>query len=93
MMSAVDDLPLEPNDQEYETNYVFHDVEVSAASELAMLIVFRHTPFGVWIPRSQTRDGTTVKRRGDVGNLVLSGWICVKTDLVGHEDDCHSYYV
>ncbi len=35
----------------------------------------------VWIPKSQLRDGTELKERGDVGLLVIPEWLAEEKGL------------
>ena len=56
----------------------FDDVEVLAATEKAMLLLF-HGNEEHWVPRSQIEE-SDVSEKGDKGTVVLSTWI---TDKIG----------
>lgn len=68
-----------------EPDVTLENVEVIRDSEKAMLIAYKDEEY--WIPRSQTRDESTVKKKGDKGKLVISAWIAGEKGLKDSESD------
>jgi hypothetical protein len=72
-----------------ETWYSFRLVRVREQTDKALLIRLHRGPVRPreqWIPFSQMGPGTTVKRRGDTGTLVLTSWICNQKGLTQYAD-------
>ncbi|MBA2708700.1 MAG: hypothetical protein H0U59_12920 [Gemmatimonadaceae bacterium] len=58
---------------EDQPDVTIEGVEVTVATAKALLV----TKDGKenWVPLSQLKDGTTVKKRGDKGRIILPAWL------------------
>lgn len=68
-----------------EPDVTLEPVEVKRESDKALLILFKDEEY--WMPKSQIRDESTVKKKGDKGQLVISAWIAGEKGLKDSESD------
>ena len=59
---------------------LFNGVRIVAERSRVLLCVIHER--AVWVHRSQLREGTDVRARGDRGRLVIPKWLAVDLDLV-----------